>query len=276
MSHVITEEPKSWLEKLAQALLGEPQDRTHLLQILRHASEKKLVDADSLAMLEGVIRFSELQVRDIMIPRAQLIAIRAGEPIDAIIDIVREHHHSRYPVYEDNLDNIIGILHAKDLLSFIRAEPPFSLSDVLRPAIVVPESKRLNVLLSEFKATKNHMAIVVDEYGGVSGVVTIEDIIEQIIGDIEDEFDHGEETQIKQHSDGRYIVKGQIPIEEFNEYFHTDYSSDNYDTLAGMLMKRCEHVPEMGDIIKVDNSQFKILNADNRRIKLVEYAVDGE
>lgn len=275
MSHTmiqsIPEEPKSWLDKLAYALLREPQDRAHLIQIIRDASDRQLLDHETLAMVEGVIRYSELRVRDIMLPRSQIISISSESSFDDVLKIVREHGHSRYPVFDDSIDNIVGILHVKELLIAYNEQQKFSLNDVLRPATCVPESKHLNILLTEFRRKRNHVAMVIDEYGGVSGFVTIEDVIEQIVGDIEDEFDNNEEAYIKQHSDGRYIIKAQIPIDDFNEYFELKLNSENYETLAGLLVKASDRVPNVGETIKISHYSFKILNADNRRIKLVEF-----
>lgn len=274
MSPPIQDEPKSWLEKLTFALLREPQDRTHLLQILRDACNRKLLDADTLAMVEGVIRYSELRVRDIMLPRSQIIAIDSEASFDEIIEIVNQHRHSRYPIFNDSLDNMIGILHAKELLIPPQEQANFSMEEVLRPVTLVPESKHLNILLTDFKHKKNHMAIVVDEYGAVSGFVTIEDVIEQIVGDIEDEFDNNEDAYINKHPDGRYIIKAHIPLSDFNEYFQQTLKDENYETLAGVIMKACDHVPNIGEVIHIGKYYFKILNADNRRIKLVEFRLE--
>jgi magnesium and cobalt transporter len=273
MTQTIPEEPKSWLEKLAAALLREPQDRTHLIQIIRDASERNLLDPETLGMVEGVIRYSELRVRDIMLPRAQIIAIDSDSNYETVLEIIRNHGHSRYPVYTDSLDNLIGILHVKELLLLPPDQGKFELSDLLRPTAIVPESKHLNVLLTEFRRQKNHMAIVVDEYGSISGFITIEDVIEQIVGDIEDEFDNNEDAFINQHPDGKYIIKAQISIEELNEYFNLQLQDDNYETLAGLLLKATDHMPAIGETIKINNLQFKILNADSRRIKLVEFTL---
>tara|TARA_B110000879_G_scaffold162445_1_gene209822 strand:+ start:817 stop:1638 length:822 start_codon:yes stop_codon:yes gene_type:complete len=269
----MTDKKNSWLEKLTHALLREPQNREHLLLILRDASARDILDADTLAMVEGVIRYSDLRVRDIMLPRVQIVAIASDASLTNLLTTVRKHRHSRYPIFDNTIDNIIGILHAKDLLMESAQQDNFSINDILRPAIFVPESKHLNILLTEFKRTKNHMAIVVDEYGGVSGFVTIENVIEQIIGDIEDEFDNNDDAFINKHANGRYIIKGHIPIEEFNDYFKLNLNTEDYETLAGLLIKTCEHLPGIDEVVTVDNYVFKILNADNRRIKLVEFTV---
>jgi magnesium and cobalt transporter len=224
-------------------------------------------------MVEGVIRYSNLRVRDIMLPRAQIVAIPSTVSLDDLLTIVRKHRHSRYPVFDNTIDSIVGILHAKDLLIEAGNEEDFSISELLRPAIFVPESKHLNILLTEFKRTKNHMAVVVDEYGGVSGFVTIENVLEQIVGDIEDEFDNNDDAYINKHENGKFILKGHIPIDEFNEYFNLNFNTDEFDTLAGLLIKACDHLPNIDEVVNIDNHRFKILNADNRRIKLVEFTV---
>jgi magnesium and cobalt transporter len=262
---------KSWLDKLGQLLYREPQDRNQLVEILRDAQSREVLDSNSLAMLEGVILFAELKVRDIMIPRSQMVAIPQLASLEEIFKIVVESGHSRFPMMADNKDEVIGILHAKDLLKFrLQDEEAFNLSDLIRPATIVPESKRLDLLLTEFRNNRNHMAIVVDEYGGVSGFVTIEDIIEQIIGDIEDEFDIDEDAFIKQHKDGSFIIKAHMPIEEFNEQLSTKFEHHSYDTISGILIKELGHLPKPGECITINNLEFKILNADSRRIKLIE------
>jgi len=269
----MTEPTTSWLEKLTQALLREPQNIEHLLLILRKAAANDLLDADTLAMVEGVIRYSNLRVRDIMLPKAQIVAISSDLKLSSLLKTVRKYRHSRYPVFEGTMDNIVGILHAKDLLIETGKEEKFSINELLRPAIFAPESKHLNVLLTEFKRTKNHMAVVVDEYGGVSGFVTIENVLEQIVGDIEDEFDNNDDAYINKHANGKYVLKGHTPIEELNEYFNLGFDTEEYDTLAGLLIKASDHLPTIGEVVNIDNHLFKILNADSRRIKLVEFTV---
>lgn len=269
----MTEPVTSWLEKLTQALLRKPQNIEHLLLILRSSADRDLLDHDTLAMVEGVIRYSNLRVRDIMLPRAQIVAISSDTELEELLKTVRTHRHSRYPVFDTTLDSIIGILHAKDLLIETKEEEAFCIDELLRPAIFVPESKHLNMLLTEFKRTKNHMAVVVDEYGGVSGFVTIENVLEQIVGDIEDEFDNNDDAFINKHENGKYIIKGHIPVEEFNEYFQLNLNKDEFDTLAGLLIKATEHLPNIGEVVTIEGHQFMILNADNRRIKLVEFTV---
>ena len=258
-------------KKFYNAFMQAPKTKEALLLILKNSSKEALLDTETQAMVEGVIRYSDLKVRDIMLPRSQIIAISSTASYSELLETVNLHRHSRYPIFEENINTIIGILHAKDLLIAQEQTLSFSINDVLRPSIFVPESKPLNILLTEFKKTKNHMATVVDEYGNVSGFVTIEDVIEQIIGNIEDEFDNNEDSYINKHANGRYIIKAHIPITEFNDYFNTKLESYNYETLAGFLIKSCEHLPETDEILTIENNTFKIINADNRRIKLVEF-----
>jgi magnesium and cobalt transporter len=269
---------KTWLERLAQALLGEPQDREQLISLLRDSEQRNLFDSDALGMIEGVLQVSEMQARDIMIPRSQMVTLERDSDIKAILPTVVEFNHSRFPVIGENLDEVIGILLAKDLLPFFSNDnkSKFYLRDIIRPAIVIPESKRLNILLNEFRSSRNHMAIVVDEYGGVSGLVTIEDVLEQIVGEIEDEHDIDEDTYIKDHGDRNYTVKALTPIEDFNEYFLCDFKSDDYDTLGGLLLNRIGHLPKRGELIDIDGFHFKILRADNRRIHLMYMTVIPE
>jgi len=269
---------KTWLERLAQALLGEPQDREQLIALLRDSEQRNLFDSDALGMIEGVLQVSEMQARDIMIPRSQMVILERDSDIKDILPTVIESNHSRFPVIGDNLDEVIGVLLAKDLLPYLISDnnSKFYLRDLIRQAIVIPESKRLNILLNEFRSSRNHMAIVVDEHGGVSGLVTIEDVLEQIVGDIEDEHDFDEDTYIKDHGDQEYTIKALTPIEDFNEHFLCDYSSDEYDTLAGLLLKRIGHLPQRGELITIDSFNFKILRADNRRIHLVYMTVASE
>ncbi len=216
--------PRSWLERLGQVLTGEPRDREQLLELLRDAEQRSLLDADALAMIEGVLQVAEMQVRDIMVPRAQMVVVERDADPEALLPVVLDSAHSRFPVIGENRDEVVGILLAKDLLAYFSDEhrDSFSVREVLRPAAFIPESKRLNVLLKEFRASRNHMAIVVDEYGGVAGLVTIEDVLEQIVGEIDDEHDIEEDTWIMDHGDRKYTVKALTPIEDFNEYFRSD------------------------------------------------------
>ena len=256
----------SLLERLSSLLLREPEDRDQLVELLHHAFERKLLDAEALSMIEGVLQVSETQVRDVMIPRSQMDMIDVAESPARFIPFVIETAHSRFPVFEDNRDNVIGILLAKDLLRFY-AEEEFNVRDMLRPAVFVPESKRLNVLLKEFRANRNHIAIVVDEYGGVSGLVTIEDVIEQIVGDIEDEYDFDEtEDNILADRSGRFRVKAVTEIGDFNERFGTNFSDEDYDTVGGLVVGRFGRLPKRGESINIDGFNFQVLRADSRKV----------
>nr|WP_045107486.1 transporter associated domain-containing protein [Legionella hackeliae] len=260
----------SLLMRFRQFLQVEPQNKEELINLLRDAHIRSLIDSETLNMIEGVIQFSQMRVRDIMLPKKQMTSISQDLELEDVIDIVSSSGHSRFPVTGDHKDEIIGILHAKDLLRFqVDKTAEFDLHDIIRQATFVPESKRLDLLLSEFRNNRNHMAIVVDEYGAVSGFVTIEDIIEQIIGDIEDEFDIDEEAYIKAHGDSYYIVKAHTPIEEFNEQLHANFSDESYDTIGGIVMTNFGHLPQRGETIIIDQFEFKVINADARRIKLL-------
>lgn len=265
------DESGSWFTRLKQFLQGEPQDKDDLLNLIRDAQIRSLIDSETLEMIEAVIQFAQMRVREIMLPRKQMTCLSLNDPIDVVIDTVTKTGHSRFPVTDSsNPDEVIGVLHAKDLLRYQANKPEaFDLRDIIRLATFVPESKRLDVLLSEFRNNRNHMALVVDEYGSVSGFVTIEDIIEQIIGDIEDEFDIDEEAYIKAHGNEEYIVKAHTPIEEFNEQMQTSFSDENYDTIGGLVMAAFGYLPKRGEITCIDDFEFKVINADARRIKLL-------
>jgi magnesium and cobalt transporter len=256
----------SLLERLSSLLLREPEDRDQLIELLHSAFERRLLDAEALSMIEGVLQVSETQVRDVMIPRSQMDMIDVADSPENFIPFVIDTAHSRFPVFEDNRDNVIGILLAKDLLRFY-AEEEFNVREMLRPAVFVPEAKRLNVLLKEFRANRNHIAIVVDEYGGVSGLVTIEDVIEQIVGDIEDEYDFDEtEDNILVDRSGRYRVKAVTEIVDFNNHFGTRFSDEDYDTVGGLVVGRFGRLPKRGDSIVIDDFTFQVLRADSRKV----------
>ncbi|MBK8321380.1 MAG: CBS domain-containing protein [Betaproteobacteria bacterium] len=257
---------QSLLERLSSLLLREPEDRDQLVELLHSAFERNLLDADALAMIEGVLQVSETRVADVMIPRSQMDMIDAAESPEAFIPYVIETAHSRFPVFQDNRDNVIGILLAKDMLRFY-AEEEFDFRDMLRPAVFVPEAKRLNVLLKEFRANRNHIAIVVDEYGGVCGLITIEDVIEQIIGDIEDEFDFDEtEDNILADKNGRFRVKAVTEIGDFNERFGTRFADDDHDTVGGLVLSRFGRLPKRGETVVVEGFAFQVLRADSRKV----------
>ncbi|HEX3060800.1 MAG TPA: transporter associated domain-containing protein [Usitatibacter sp.] len=254
------------LERLSSMLLREPEDREQLIELLHSAFERHLLDAEALSMIEGVLQVSETQVRDVMIPRSQTDMLDVAESPEKFIPFVIEKAHSRFPVFEDNRDNVIGILLAKDLLRFY-AEEQFDVREMLRPAVFVPEAKRLNVLLKEFRANRNHIAIVVDEYGGVSGLVTIEDVIEQIVGDIEDEYDFDEtEDNILLDRSGRYRVKAVTEIGDFNNYFNVAFPDEDYDTVGGLVVGRFGRLPKRGESIVIDGYGFQVLRADSRKV----------
>ncbi|WP_131783411.1 transporter associated domain-containing protein [Legionella gresilensis] len=264
------DDANSWFMRLKQFLQVEPQNQEELISLLRDAQIRSLINAETLGMIEGVIQFSQMKVRDIMLPKKQMTTISQDDNFEKVIEIVTSSGHSRFPVTGDNPDDVIGILHAKDLLKFYANNAGvFDLSDIVRQATFVPESKRLDLLLSDFRSNRNHMALVVDEYGTVNGFVTIEDIIEQIIGDIEDEFDVDEEAYIKEHGDSHYIIKAHMPIEEFNEYLDANFSDEIYDTIGGIVMANFGYLPKRGEVTIIDQFEFKVINADARRIKLL-------
>ena len=264
-SESISKQP-TLLERLSTMLLREPEDREQLIALLHSAYERNLLDADALSMMEGVIQVSERQVREIMLPRAQMDVIDISQPPEEFIPYVMETAHSRFPVTDGNKDNIIGILLAKDLLRYYAGEE-FNVRDMLRPAVFIPESKRLNVLLRDFRANRNHIAMVVDEYGGVCGMVTIEDVLEQIVGDISDEYDFDEdEDNIINQDEAHWRVKAETEIADFNEVLGTEFSDENCDTVGGLVLKAAGQLPKRGEIILLGEWQFTVLRADSRRL----------
>lgn len=280
----------SWLERLSQLLHSEPKDREELISTFRVATENTIINDDSLSMLEGVLQMSDMQARDIMIPRSQMVVIENGTDLTGILKIVTETAHSRFPVIGEDRDDVVGILLAKDLLNYFKpgsleVDSSKHLMDNLRQAIVVPESKRLDVLLKEFRIQRNHMAIVVDEYGGVSGLVTLEDILEQIVGEIEDETDVDDNIElIVQLASDKWLVQAQLDIADFNEYFDATFEDDEYDTVSGLLLQAFGHLPSEGEKVTVSDFMFEIVEADNRRIisvhispaEIVEDALDSD
>lgn len=269
---------RNWLQRLGHSLKGEIHDRAQLMEALQEAARNHVIDNDALAMIEGVLGVSEMQVREIMIPRSQMVVVERDADLQDILRIVVDSAHSRFPAVGENRDEVVGILLAKDLLPlFLHGEEArFNLRDILRPAVFIPESKRLNVLLKEFRASRNHMAIVVDEYGGVAGLVTIEDVLEQIVGEIEDEHDIDEDTWIFEHRNGEFIVKAMTPIEDFNEHFGTDYSDEEFDTIGGLVMHAFAHLPKRGERVRIGDWLFEVLRASNRRIHLLKVSRAGE
>jgi magnesium and cobalt transporter len=262
---------KSWFQQLKQYCQNEPKTQNELLLILRHSQNRSLIDSETLSMIEGVMLFATMRVRDIMLPKKQMVCIPAQATLDEVIDLVTDSGHSRFPVLDHQRDEVLGTLHAKDLLRFQGPTPlKFDLIDVIRHATIVPESKRLDALLSDLRMNRNHMAIVVDEYGAISGLVTLEDVIEQIIGDIADEFDIDEESHIKAHGNGHYMIKADTPIDEFNQTLNAQLTDTIYDTIGGILMAQFGHLPGQGEQINIEGLQFIVVNADARHIKLLE------
>ena len=256
----------SWLERLSALLLREPEDREQLIELLHSAYEHNLLDGDALSIIEGALQVSDIQVRDVMVPRAQMETISIHDPTEQLIDKVIATAHSRFPVTGANKDDVIGILLAKDLLRYF-AGKEFNVRDTLRPAVFIPESKRLNVLLREFRVSRNHMAIVVDEYGGVAGLITIEDVLEQIVGDIEDEYDFDEASDnILLDQSGRYRVKAQTEIADFNTAFGTRFADDAYDTVGGLIIHHLGRLPKRGETVVLDGLRIQVLRADSRRV----------
>jgi magnesium and cobalt transporter len=260
----------SWIGKLTNLFTESVDDTKSLINILRQAEQNQIIDADGLSIIEGALQVNDMQVREIMIPRSQVATIDITDSPHDIIPKVIDAGHSRFPVIGESKDDVVGILLAKDLLPLVLdSESRFNLKDVLRPAIFVPESKRLNVLLKEFRENKNHMAIVIDEYGGLGGVVTIEDVLEQIVGEIEDEYDVDEEDQIKKVDKDSYTVKALTPIEDFNNFFHSKLPDDEYDTIGGLVLDQFRHIPERDETVGIGPYVFKVLNADSRQIRLL-------
>ena len=256
-----------WLDRITALILRQPGDREQLVELLRAAFQRNLFDSDALSMIEGVIQVSEIQARDIMIPRSQMDVIDISETPDKFIPFVIETAHSRFPVTENDKNNVIGILLAKDLLRYYAGEEEFDVREMLRPVVFIPESKRLNVLLKDFRTNRNHIAIVVDEYGGVAGLVTIEDVLEQIVGEIEDEHDFDEaEDNIVQDPDGHYRVKASTEIADFNEKLGAELSDEDYDTIGGLVLHNFGRLPKRGEAVSVGDLKFTVLRADSRRL----------
>lgn len=266
---------KSWLERIGQALSGEPRSREQLIDTLRTAQSSELIDPDAFSMIKGVLDVSDMQVRDIMVPRGQMVVLPRDEDFERLLQSVVRSGHSRFPVIGENRDEVEGILLAKDLLHFFaeKGEKEFDLTAYLREPVYVPESKRLDILLREFRSTRNHMAIVVDEYGGVAGLVTIEDVLEQIVGEIDDEFDAEQAANIYRHSPTRHTVKALTPIEEFNDHFGVEFSDEEFDTIGGLVMHAFGHLPKRGESIEIGGLRFTVLGADKRRLYLLKVTV---
>lgn len=267
-----TSKHRSWLNRLIALLKHEPQNTEELMEVLRDAENRNVLSADVLGMIERILQVSEMQVREVMIPKAQMVVAHKNDTLEKLLPVVIESGHSRFPVMDPYKKDVIGIVLAKDLLKFCyQNASPFKIADVLRPAIFTPQSKRLDILLREFRTNRNHIAIVLDEYGHVAGLVTIEDVLEQIVGEIEDEYDIEEKNgHIKKLNEDTYIVKASTLIEEFNEYFHSNFSDEEFDTIGGIVLKSFGHLPRRGESIKIQNFRYKVLHSDNRRIYLIE------
>lgn len=265
---------RSLMDRLVHAIGGEPRDRKELLELLRDAQARDIFDADTLQMVEGVFQVVEMRVRDIMIPRGQMKVVDSDLPFEEILKVVIASGHSRVPVINEDKDDVVGVLLAKDLLRFsgAGAQQRFNLEDIMRKATFTPDTKRLNVLLKEFRVDRNHMAIVLDEYGGVDGLVTIEDVLEEIVGEIDDEHDAEDEVDadIRDHGDGRFSVRALTPIEEFNDALGTQFSDEEFDTIGGVVMQHIGHMPKPGETATIADCQFRILSADSRRLHLLQ------
>jgi magnesium and cobalt transporter len=269
--------PKSWIDKIAQVFSDEPTDTNSLLELLRNAEQDSVLDADALSIIEGALQVSSMQVKDIMIPRSKVVTVPLQLEPKKVIELVSNSSHSRLPVVGENVDDVKGILLAKDLLALTlnNDSKEINIADIARPVTFVSESKRLNVLLKEFRETRQHMAVVTDEYGSICGVVTIEDVLEQIVGDIEDETDIDEENHIKTIDEKNYIVKAHTPLNDFNSYFQTDFSDQEFSTIGGLVIQKFGKIPERGETVVVDPFLITVLNADNRQIKLIKVTSDS-
>ncbi|MFL2517894.1 MAG: HlyC/CorC family transporter [Candidatus Azotimanducaceae bacterium] len=261
-------------EWLADLFSDEPENLPELVSILRDAAERQLIQLDALNIIFGALQVSDMHARDIMIPRSSLVVVAEDQTLEELLPVIVESRHSRFPVIGDNVDDIKGILHAKDLLPLLLPEnqQTFAMRDCIRPALLIPESKRLNVLLQEFRTNRNHMALVVDEYGQISGAVTIEDVLEQIVGEIEDEHDVDDDSFVKQLEPNTFHVKANTTIEDFNEYFATEFSDEEFDTIGGLVLHQLGHLPERGECIVFAGMRFEVLNAESRRIRLLKVA----
>ena len=264
---------RNWLDRLTHFISGEPEDREDLLEFLRTAQKRNLIEQEALSMIEGVLQVSELRVRDISIPRSQMVVVPQDAEIEAIFPLVAETAHSRYPVIGEDRTEVVGILLVKDLLLHSVRNQNRLVREVMRSALFVPETKRLNVLLMEFRATRSHMAIVVDEYGAAAGLVTIEDVLEQIVGDIEDEYDFGEEEFIFRKTDHEFNLKALTPVEDFNEYFGATLEDEGFDTIGGLIVHQLGHLPKRGEKLELGRFRFTVIRADSRRVELLKVSL---
>ena len=263
--------PRNWLERIGHLFEGGPQDREQLIELLKDAKQRAILDTDALSMIEGVLQVSDLRVRDIMVPRAEMVYVRREDPLERVLETAVKSAHSRFPVIGDDKGEVVGVMLAKDLLGFFveAGRRSFNISNLLRPTVFVPESKRLNVLLKEFRSSRNHMAIVVDEYGSAAGLVTIEDVLEQIVGEIEDEYDYDEGTAIFQRSKNEFSAKARTPIDDFNAYFGTDLPDEDLDTIGGLVVNALGHLPKRGESVEIGPFRFTVMRADSRRVHLL-------
>lgn len=270
--------PPSILASLRDRFFKSKDKRTVLLDHLKEGQKRGVIDMEALSMIEGVFQVSEMRVRDIMVPRAHMVTLQAEMTVEDMLPVIADSGHSRFAVIDESLDEIIGILLAKDLSYYSDPErrKHFELKDILRPAVFVPESKRVNVLLKDFRASRNHMAIVVDEYSGVAGLVTIEDVLEQIVGEIDDEHDAADVTNIRRQGFQRYSIRGQTPIKEFNEFFAAELSDEQFDTVAGLVTHAIGHLPERGEEVAIEHYLFKVVSANSRRINSLQVTVQSE
>lgn len=280
MSEDKSSEPgdKSWIEKIAQAFSLEPKTRDDLLELLKVAQQNEVIDAEALSIIEGAMQVADMQAREVMVPRTQMVVVKANSSLSESLPQIIQSGHSRFPLIGETLDEVQGILLAKDLLRLALDKnlDEIDLQSLGRPATVVPESKRLNVLLKEFREQRNHMAIVIDEYGGVAGLITIEDVLEEIVGEIEDEFDTQIDPYIRKLADNDFVIKALTPIDDFNEEFDAKLSDEEFDTIGGLVTQNFGYVPQRNEIATIGNYDFKVLNADNRRIHLLRMSVDTD
>lgn len=268
-------ESNSWLSRFCSAFAKTPKNIAQLLTFLRQLHKQQIIDIDSMRMIEGVLQIADMPVSEIMLPRAEIVTIPKDCAVEDMITIAVKSGHSRFPVIGDNKDEVIGILLAKDLLNFFTEEERnnFSIKEILRPAYFIPENKRLNILLNEFRKNRNHIAIIVNEYGGVSGLISIEDVIEQIVGSIEDEYDIADDIYIKEHKDNYFSIKATTPIEEFNKFFNTSFSDEEFDTIGGLVLQGFGHLPKRDEMITIQGLEFKVLRANNRRIQVLQVII---
>ncbi len=274
----INDQSKSWLEKLSMAFINKPTSRDELISLLRSAQERELLDDEALSIIEGAMTVSKMKTREIMVPRSQVVFVQLDMTPEEFLPLIIDSGHSRFPVLDDGPDKVVGILMAKDLLPLAlnRNRIRFNIRDILRNCTAIPESKPVDILLQDFREKRNHIAVVYDEYANISGIVTIEDVLEQIIGDIEDEYDIHEDDFIKQHTDGSYTVKALTPIEDFNEHFGCHFNDRYVDTVGGVVLGQFGHLPKRDETVVVDGFNFKVLNADSRRIHLLELVLTNE